>query len=67
MTFCAQGLVCKRGDSVYEPGRRSSAWTKVVSRLTTEAVIVGAVPGNGANATTFGGLVLAGHAPTGNA
>lgn len=38
-----EGIVCKRGDSVYEPGRRSSAWTKVVLRLTTEAVIVGAV------------------------
>ncbi|WP_455645637.1 ATP-dependent DNA ligase [Nocardia fluminea] len=60
-----EGIVCKRGDSVYEPGRRSSAWTKVVLRLTTEAVIVGAVPGNGANATTFGGLVLAGHTPDG--
>ncbi|MFI6219930.1 hypothetical protein ACIBEH_05180 [Nocardia salmonicida] len=34
-------------------------------RLTTEAVIVGAVPGNGANATTFGGLVLAAHTPEG--
>ncbi|WP_455769399.1 ATP dependent DNA ligase [Nocardia salmonicida] len=53
------------GDSVYEPGRRSSAWTKVVLRLTTEAVIVGAVPGKGANATTFGGLVLAGPTPDG--
>ena len=29
------------------------------------AVIVGAVPGNGANAATFGGLILAGHTPTG--
>ncbi|MFI6225300.1 non-homologous end-joining DNA ligase [Nocardia salmonicida] len=60
-----EGIVCKRGDSVYEPGRRSSAWTKVVLRLTTEAVIVGAVPGNGANATTFGGLILAAHTPDG--
>ncbi|NKX90086.1 ATP-dependent DNA ligase [Nocardia coubleae] len=60
-----EGIVCKHGDSIYEPGRRSSAWTKVVLRLTTEAVIVGAVPGNGANAATFGGLVLAGHTPEG--
>ncbi|MEU4599921.1 ATP-dependent DNA ligase [Nocardia sp. NPDC023988] len=58
-----EGIVCKRGDSIY--GKRSSAWTKVVSRLTTEAVIVGAVPGNGVNATTFGGLVLAAHTPDG--
>ncbi|MFC9662017.1 hypothetical protein ACFVJ5_17425 [Nocardia sp. NPDC127606] len=34
-------------------------------RLRTEAVIVGAVPGNGANATTFGGLVLAAHTSDG--
>ncbi len=60
-----EGIVCKHGDSIYEPGRRSSAWTKVVLRLTTEAVIVGAVPGNGANAATFGGLVLAAHTPEG--
>ncbi|MEU4709393.1 non-homologous end-joining DNA ligase [Nocardia salmonicida] len=60
-----EGIVCKHGDSVYESGRRSPAWTKVVLRRTTEAVIVGAVPGNGANAATFGGLVLAGHTPDG--
>lgn len=60
-----EGIVCKRGDSIYEPGKRSSAWTKVVLRLTTEAVIVGAVPGNGANASTFGGLILAAHTPDG--
>ncbi|MFI6220030.1 hypothetical protein ACIBEH_05685 [Nocardia salmonicida] len=57
--------VCKHGDSIYQPGRRSSAWTKVVSSLTTEAVIVGAVPGNGANTTTFGRLVLTAHTPAG--
>jgi len=57
--------VCKEADSIYEPGRRSSAWTKVVLRLTTEAIIVGAVPGTGPNAATFGGLVLAGHTPEG--
>ena len=47
-----EGIVCKHGDSIYEPGRRSSAWTKVVLRLTTEAVIVGAVPGNGVASST---------------
>ncbi|MFI1236741.1 ATP dependent DNA ligase [Nocardia salmonicida] len=57
--------VCKHGDSIYQPGRRSSALTKVVSSLTTEAVIVGAVPGNGANTTTFGRLVLTAHTPAG--
>ncbi|MFE6922940.1 hypothetical protein ACFVAV_18070 [Nocardia sp. NPDC057663] len=38
-----EGIVCKKADSIYEPGCRSSAWTKVVLRLTTEAIIVGAV------------------------
>ena len=56
-----EGIVCKRTDSIYEPGRRSSAWIKTVLRATTEAVIVGAMPGSGPNAVTFGGLVLAGH------
>ncbi|MFI5501112.1 non-homologous end-joining DNA ligase [Nocardia asteroides] len=60
-----EGIVCKRADSIYEPGRRSSAWIKTVLRATTEAVIVGAMPGSGPNAATFGGLVLAGHTPEG--
>ncbi|MGW5312874.1 ATP-dependent DNA ligase [Nocardia thailandica] len=58
-----EGIVCKRWDSIYEPGRRSTAWIKTVLRARTEAVVVGAVPGNGANAATFGGLILAGHTP----
>lgn len=61
-----EGIVSKRIDSIYEPGRRSSAWIKTVLRATTEAVIVGAVPGTGANAATFGGLILAGHTPDGH-
>ncbi|WP_189024704.1 non-homologous end-joining DNA ligase [Nocardia rhizosphaerihabitans] len=61
-----EGIVCKRGDSIYEPGKRSSAWIKTVLRATTEAIIVGAVPGTGPNAATFGGLVLAGHTPEGH-
>ncbi|UGT58697.1 non-homologous end-joining DNA ligase [Nocardia asteroides] len=61
-----EGIVSKRVDSTYEPGRRSSAWIKTVLRATTEAVIVGAVPGTGPNAATFGGLVLAGHTPEGH-
>ncbi|MEU5405178.1 non-homologous end-joining DNA ligase [Nocardia asteroides] len=61
-----EGIVSKRADSRYEPGRRSPAWIKTVLRATTEAVIVGAVPGTGPNAATFGGLVLAGHTPDGH-
>ncbi|RMI33728.1 non-homologous end-joining DNA ligase [Nocardia stercoris] len=60
-----EGIVSKRADSIYEPGRRSPAWIKTVLRATTEAVIVGAVPGSGPNGATFGGLVLAGHTPEG--
>ncbi|MGW6730223.1 non-homologous end-joining DNA ligase [Nocardia sp. NPDC055029] len=61
-----EGILSKRADSIYEPGRRSSAWIKTVLRATTEAVIVGAVPGTGPNASTFGGLILAGHTPEGH-
>ncbi|MGW5575481.1 non-homologous end-joining DNA ligase [Nocardia thailandica] len=60
-----EGIVCKRWDSIYEAGRRSTAWIKTVLRTTTEAVIVGAVPGTGVNAATFGGLVLAAYTPQG--
>ncbi|WP_069162935.1 ATP-dependent DNA ligase [Nocardia altamirensis] len=56
-----EGIISKKLDSLYEAGRRSSRWIKTPLRRTTEAVIAGWMPGNGANAATFGSLVLAAH------
>jgi bifunctional non-homologous end joining protein LigD len=42
-----EGVIAKRLDSVYEPGRRSGAWLKVKNRLRQEFVIGGWVEGEG--------------------
>ncbi|MFF2088503.1 hypothetical protein ACFVVM_32370 [Nocardia sp. NPDC058176] len=60
-----EGIVVKRGDSIYQPGKRSTARTKVVLRSTTEAIVAGVVPGRGALSGTVGSLVLAAHDPSG--
>jgi bifunctional non-homologous end joining protein LigD len=56
--FALEGVVAKRLDSPYEPGRRSSAWRKVKLQLSQELVVGGWLPGNGARASTFGALLL---------
>ncbi|MEU5772936.1 non-homologous end-joining DNA ligase [Streptomyces venezuelae] len=42
-----EGLVLKRLDSVYEPGRRSPAWIKVRNVQTADVVVGGWMPGQG--------------------
>jgi bifunctional non-homologous end joining protein LigD len=56
--FSLEGVVAKRVDSIYEPGRRSSAWLKVKNLMQQEFVIGGWAPGKGARSTTFGALLL---------
>jgi DNA ligase D-like protein (predicted ligase) len=41
-----EGVVAKRADSVYEPGRRSGAWSKYPVNLGQEFVVGGYTPGN---------------------
>ncbi|WP_307188405.1 non-homologous end-joining DNA ligase [Nocardia acidivorans] len=60
-----EGIVSKRVDSVYLPGRRSPAWIKTPLRQNTEVVVAGWTPGTGAMAPTFGSLVLGAHDETG--
>ena len=50
-----EGVVAKRIDSVYAPGRRSSAWVKVKHSLMQEVVVVGWRPGK----RTIASLLLA--------
>jgi len=53
-----EGLVAKRVDSKYEPGRRSSAWTKVKNVNRQEVVIAGWLPGEGRREQRIGALVV---------
>lgn len=56
--FSLEGVVAKRLDSIYEPGRRSSAWLKLKNQVRQEFVIGGWAPGKGARSTTFGALLV---------
>jgi bifunctional non-homologous end joining protein LigD len=56
-----EGLVAKRADSAYEPGRRSRAWLKLKSRQSDDFVIAGFTAGAGGRARSFGALLLGTH------
>ena len=53
-----EGVVAKRRDSAYRPGRRQSDWVKVKSFRTQEAVIGGWTEGRGERAGSLGALLL---------
>jgi len=53
-----EGVVAKRLDSVYEPGRRSSAWIKVKHVRSQSVVIGGWKPGQGQRAGGIGSLLM---------
>jgi bifunctional non-homologous end joining protein LigD len=52
-----EGVVAKRGDSIYEPGRRSRSWLKVKFNRHQEFVVGGYKP----NATGFESLLVGYH------
>lgn len=56
-----EGLMAKRIDSRYEPGRRSPAWRKVKIRGRQEFVIGGWSTGQGNRSGAFGSLALGYH------
>src|SRR5690606_38490962 len=56
-----EGVVAKRVDSRYEPGRRSKAWIKHPLRLRQELVVGGWLEGEGARQGTIGALLLGYH------
>ena len=70
-----EGVVAKRRDSRYEPGRRSDCWVKVKHVLRQSAVVAGWKPGEGGRSGRIGslllgvqagsGLAFAGHVGTG--
>ncbi|HXB15918.1 MAG TPA: DNA ligase D [Solirubrobacteraceae bacterium] len=60
-----EGLVAKRLDSRYEPGRRTGAWVKIKTFSRQEFVIGGWLPGKGRRTTTIGALLLGVYVPDG--
>ncbi|MFF1377585.1 non-homologous end-joining DNA ligase [Streptomyces sp. NPDC058308] len=55
-----EGIVLKRLDSVYEPGRRSPNWVKIRNVRTVDVVVGGWLPGHG-RLTGLPGAVLVGQ------
>jgi bifunctional non-homologous end joining protein LigD len=53
-----EGIVGKRLDSTYEPGKRTGTWVKVKNQQRQEFVIGGWVPGAGRRSGNVGALVL---------
>ena len=53
-----EGVVAKRVDSTYRPGRRSPAWLKTPLRNNTEVIVIGWVDGAGAARGGVGSLLL---------
>lgn len=56
-----EGIVAKRLDSPYEPGRRTRAWLKVKVRRRQEMVVGGWLPGQGGRAGRIGALLVGYH------
>ncbi|MEU5523443.1 non-homologous end-joining DNA ligase [Streptomyces sp. NPDC093250] len=59
-----EGLVCKRLDSVYEPGVRSRAWIKIRNMRSEDVLIGGWLPGKG-RLSGLPGAVLVGQRAAG--
>jgi bifunctional non-homologous end joining protein LigD len=56
-----EGVVAKRLDSPYEPGRRSPCWIKVKNVRRQEVVVGGWLPGEGGRSGRLGALLVGYH------
>jgi bifunctional non-homologous end joining protein LigD len=56
-----EGIMAKRLDSTYEPGRRAGAWLKIKHTRRQELVIGGWVPGEGRRSRRIGALLMGYH------
>ena len=54
-----EGVVAKRMDAVYLPGRRGSAWVKLKTQAHQSVVVIGAREGKGGRAGGIGSLLTA--------
>ena len=64
MQFELEGLIAKRPDSLYEPGRCSGAWVKIKLTRVQEFVIGGYTPPEGTR-KYFGALLVGYYGPEG--
>jgi bifunctional non-homologous end joining protein LigD len=55
-----EGVMAKKLDSPYSPGKRTSNWLKVKAKMSQELVVAGWLPGEGRRESTLGAL-LVGH------
>jgi bifunctional non-homologous end joining protein LigD len=53
-----EGIVAKRLDSPYRPGRRSPSWLKIKNRRVLDVVVGGISPGRGHRAGQIGSLLV---------
>jgi bifunctional non-homologous end joining protein LigD len=53
-----EGVMAKRLDSRYEPGKRSGAWLKIKNHMRQELVIGGWLPGKGGRSGRLGSLAV---------
>ncbi len=53
-----EGVIAKRRDSIYEPGKRSDSWLKIKEVNSEDFVVGGFTRGTGKRAKTFGALLL---------
>jgi bifunctional non-homologous end joining protein LigD len=60
-----EGIVAKRLDSRYEPGRRTGAWLKIKHTRRQELVIAGWLPGEGRRTDRIGALLMGVYEGTG--
>jgi bifunctional non-homologous end joining protein LigD len=54
-----EGIVSKRAQSLYQPGKRGGAWLKVKSRNGQECIVAGYTLGKGRRSKGIGALILA--------
>ena len=54
-----EGVVAKRKQSLYEPGKRSDDWLKIKRIKSVDCIIVGFTKGKGRREQSFGALLLA--------
>ncbi|MFJ6728773.1 ATP-dependent DNA ligase [Streptomyces sp. NPDC091281] len=60
-----EGLVCKRLDSVYEPGVRSRSWIKIRNMRTADVLVGGWLPGKGRLGGRPGAVLVGQRSATG--
>jgi bifunctional non-homologous end joining protein LigD len=53
-----EGVMAKRLDSPYCPGRRTKHWLKIKAKLRQELVVAGWLPGEGRRMSTLGALLV---------